>query len=105
MGEPQKGNKDALLKNAKRMLDDGFPVDAVPYYCEAAAVCLKANDLAGAADCYERVAYCYELDGRWSDASEWYRKAQEAFGDAGDSTRAAKAAGSAAYAKENASKP
>jgi hypothetical protein len=88
-----------LLANAQKMVDDGFPIDAIPYYAEGASILQEKGRVDAVAECYERIGYCHELDGRWSEACEWYSKASNTYLKAGDEARAKQAEGAAEYAR------
>ena len=88
-----------LLSNAKKMVDEGFPVDAIPYYADAARILEEKGSLESTAECYEHIGYCYELDSRWSEAHELYNKAKNTYLRSGDEIKAKQADGAAIYAQ------
>ncbi len=92
-----------LWSNAQKMVDNGFPIDAVPYYEEAARLLENQKNTVYLGKCYEQIGYCYELDTRWSEASQWYSKARDMYIKAGNDAQAKQAEGAANYAKSQSS--
>lgn len=101
MNAPNKQPIGEILANAEKMIDNGFPVDAVPYFDEGASILEKKGNFEGAAECYERIGYCYELDDRWSEAYQSYSKAKDMYLKAGAVARAKQARGAAEYARSH----